>query len=447
MKLPTWFIDALESECDRERAVAGKLKAMEKVIVCCQKCGKQIETVVKSKVTPKNLGNPDFKIMCKSCAIRGDEDLIGKKFGQLTIIRDAEPEYNDNGKCKPRKVVCRCDCGRIVTPYLEHLKTGASTSCGKHRSVVINNENDAAILELKKLVLELLPKKHVLFDTNEKLPNYQNIDIYIDKIKLGIIYVTNSSISERLGKTNNSSKELFISSEKLGIRIIQIFENDWKKDKEKIKLVLKDILVTGERVYARKCNVIKIDRQIAKDFYDKYHLQGNTNSSSINYALIYKDELVAVMGFGSSNYHSMNKDGSLKRNDNSRFELHRYAVKFGFSIIGGASKLLKAFEREYKPSYLLSYSANDWFKGEMYEKLGFKFTGYCQPRYYWVNQDKVLNREECQLKRLSKRFPILYKEALDNNAKNKETYVMTSLGYVKICRAGTKRWEKIYNNQ
>ena len=42
MKVPEWFVDALENDSDKELAKEGKLKALDKVIVRCHNCGKSI---------------------------------------------------------------------------------------------------------------------------------------------------------------------------------------------------------------------------------------------------------------------------------------------------------------------------------------------------------------------------------------------------------------------
>ena len=52
------------------------------------------------------------------------------------------------------------------------------------------------------------------------------------------------------------------------------------------------------------------------------------------------------MGFGNVRYH--------KKSD--EYELYRYCVKSGYTILGGAQKLLKHFETEYAPKRLVSYS-------------------------------------------------------------------------------------------
>lgn len=60
-------------------------------------------------------------------------DLIGKRFGKITVIDYAEPK----GKKKNKAWLCKCDCGteRVVLHY--NLVGGKSKSCGCVRGVKI----------------------------------------------------------------------------------------------------------------------------------------------------------------------------------------------------------------------------------------------------------------------------------------------------------------------
>jgi hypothetical protein len=66
--------------------------------------------------------------------VRKIADLIGKRFGDWTIIGEAErelsfPPSHPNGS--PRRIViCRCTCGTIRQVRLGHLHPHGSTSCG-----------------------------------------------------------------------------------------------------------------------------------------------------------------------------------------------------------------------------------------------------------------------------------------------------------------------------
>jgi hypothetical protein len=52
-------------------------------------------------------------------------DLIGKKFGRLTIMAIVSPSSDGRARCS-----CRCDCGNETTPYLKNVKSGVTQSCG-----------------------------------------------------------------------------------------------------------------------------------------------------------------------------------------------------------------------------------------------------------------------------------------------------------------------------
>ena len=52
--------------------------------------------------------------------------LIGKRFGSLEVL-----EVSDRtDKQKRTYLVCKCDCGKIKTISLTHLRSGATKSCG-----------------------------------------------------------------------------------------------------------------------------------------------------------------------------------------------------------------------------------------------------------------------------------------------------------------------------
>ena len=479
-------------------------------MLCKCSCGREVMPLLENLLSgaTTSCGKHSINsILASKEKSKKTDPSIGDVFGKLTILERIDEK--DRAGHVRIKFKCMCECGRIKIIAKRSLLQGMTVSCGcclkkfpmwfidllasekdKKRAIkgdiastelldfyceecgnVFNrmvgkvihvNSCERALscrcekcriketegeIEIKSFLKELgFKDDDIIRNSRELLNNGQEIDFYIKSRNLGIEYNGDFWHSEeKRGAYYHRDK--FMASEVAKVHLVQIFESDWLNNKEKIKNVLKDLLVKPTQIFARKCKVVKVEHNDAKEFYNKYHLQGNSKSCSINYGLVYNRELIAVMGFGSSNYHAMYKNDSLERKDGTRFELHRFAVKFGISVVGGASKLLTAFEREYNPSYMLSYSANDWFCGDMYKKLGFSFTGYCTPRYYWVKRDEMLNREECQLKKLSVRYPELYKESIDKNVSNKESYIMSSLGYVKISRAGTKRWEKFYHKE
>lgn len=53
------------------------------------------------------------------------KDLIGKKFGKLTVLEQTDNRHNGNVVWK-----CQCDCGNVFYTYTNALTTGNTQSCG-----------------------------------------------------------------------------------------------------------------------------------------------------------------------------------------------------------------------------------------------------------------------------------------------------------------------------
>ena len=56
-------------------------------------------------------------------------DLLGQRFGKLTVVDKGDPIRRNNGVQIPTWV-CKCDCGKIITVRSTNLKSGHTVSCG-----------------------------------------------------------------------------------------------------------------------------------------------------------------------------------------------------------------------------------------------------------------------------------------------------------------------------
>ena len=166
-------------------------------------------------------------------------------------------------------------------------------------------------------------------------------------------------------------------------------------------------------------------------FLTKFNNYANRRLIKFDDIANYNDELYSVMIFGKPRMTKAN---------NGEYELHRYCVKDGYTVVGGANKLHKYFERAHDVKQIVSYSDNDFFSGNIYDRLDYTFSGYTNPRYYWYLNGVELKREKCQLKYLKEMYKDIYNEALKENASNKEIYVMTKLNASQIHRSGNTKW-------
>lgn len=239
--------------------------------------------------------------------------------------------------------------------------------------------------EIYDYIKDLLPKDTVIQKNNRTVLNGNELDIYIPDKKIAIEFdglYWHNEINKPDKKYHLKKTE---QCEENGIRLIHIFEDEWIYKQDIVRGRIKSILGLGERIYARKCQIVKLEKREALDFIDSYHIQGKVGGS-FYYGLKYGDELVAVISFGSVR-KNMGRN-SAERN----YELLRYCSKGGVNVIGGASRLLKAFIRDVNPLKIISYADRRWSYGNLYEKLGFTFVKNTAPSYWYVIDGKRKNR-------------------------------------------------------
>jgi hypothetical protein len=209
-----------------------------------------------------------------------------------------------------------------------------------------------------------------------------------------------------------------------GVNLITIFEDEWVNRNSQCKNVLKSILgIYDLRVYARKCTIIKLDKQEFNDFCDEYHLQGKNTLGQIFYGLKYENTLVAAMSFGR--HHRNNHD----------LVLDRFCCKGDVQVVGGASRLFKACLTEAKNlgfQKVVSWSDNRWRQGTVYEQLGFTLEKELGPDFSYVYLKNTKN------KRISKQSMKKKNTNCPPDMTEKVWAILNSLGRIYDC--GKKRW-------
>jgi hypothetical protein len=105
-----------------------------------------------------------------------------------------------------------------------------------------------------------------------------------------------------------------------------------------------------------------------------------------------------------------------------KYELLRFCNKIGYSVIGGASKLLKNSNvRE-----CISYCDLRYSNGNLYNKLGMKLINQSKPNYYYTkNNIDLLHRANFQKHKI-----------INEPTSLTETDIMYDNGYRKIYDCG-----------
>jgi hypothetical protein len=222
----------------------------------------------------------------------------------------------------------------------------------------------------EKKLCALLITQNLYYEQNTRtIIHPYELDIYIPDQKLAIEYCGLYWHSEE-HKPDNYHRMKYEKCKALGIRLITLFEDEWLEHENIVKGKLLHILGKSysRKIFARKTTAADITRQDKSNFFDQYHIQGN-GPSSINIGLKHDNEIVAVMGF-------------IKNNDNS-FTLNRYATSC--NVVGGFSKLLKYFEKEYNSPKIISFADLRWSEGDLYYNNGFIMDKKLRPDYYWTD--------------------------------------------------------------
>ena len=218
------------------------------------------------------------------------------------------------------------------------------------------------------------------------------IDVFNEELKVGIEYCGLYWHQERYRGKKQHKQKYDICKEN-GIKLITIFEDEWVNNKNLIKKKLAHILGVNndKKIYARKCNIQLINKLDKERFLDSYHIQGNGNSS-VNIGLFLDKELVAVMGF--------------IEHKNSVFELSRYATKY--TVVGGFSKLLKFFQKNYNWNKIYTFADLRWHEGDCYKNNDFVVEKIIPPDYSYFTGNKRFHKFNFRKELIKKKFPDLY---------------------------------------
>ena len=257
------------------------------------------------------------------------------------------------------------------------------------------------------------------------------IDVYIPTRGFGIEYNGLYWHSDRYVDKNYHLLKTK-KCERNNIKLLQIFEDEWRDKEDIVKSIIKNKLGVSElKIYARKTIIKEVSPKEAVKFLNENHIQGFVGSN-IKLGLYYKDELVSLMTFGKKRV-SM---GS-KSSEEGEYEMLRFCNKINTSVVGGASKLLRFFEINYKPKSILSFADRRYSDGNLYDKLGFDFIGETKPNYFYFEKDKNVRRH-----RFKFRKDALIKEGYDPNKSERE--IMEERGFLRIYDCGQLKYQKKY---
>ena len=275
----------------------------------------------------------------------------------------------------------------------------------------------------EKEIAEFLKEYVNIKESDRKTLGNRELDIFIPSLNLAIEYNGLYWHSNKFVEDNYHKEKLELCLEK-GIRLVQIFEDEWRDKKDIVKSRLLNLInKTQNKIYARNCEIREVDSKESLLFLEQNHIQGKLGAK-IRLGLYYNNELVSLMTFGN-----LRKSLGSKGEDTD-YELLRFCNKTNTTVIGGASKLLKYFKKKYTYTSLISYADRRWSEGNLYKNLDFELVSKTKPNYFYT---KGVYREN--------RFKYRKSEINKNKENKTEREIMSELGYYRIYDAGTLKFK------
>jgi hypothetical protein len=250
-------------------------------------------------------------------------------------------------------------------------------------------------LYTSKAEQEILDWIRTLYPEAAKFRKESNeIDIFVPSINLGIehngLYYHSMLFKE---KEYHINKTKFFESH--NIRVIHIWEHEWKYRKEQVKSFITSALGKNEfKLNARNCNIrwSSLKEEIAKAhvLIDATHIQGHTNSTKYVANVYYKEDLIATATFGK---HHRGKD---------EWVLTRFCTKKSYTVRGLLSKISKiAYKNLQEP--LTSWADYRLSQGNGYLMAGWQLEDTLKPDYFYFKTSTLqISSKQSRQKRLVK---------------------------------------------
>lgn len=343
-----------------------------------------------------------------------DTQIQNKLSDVIEKIQNSNKEYLS---IDGNRLTIKCNCGNVFSIHRcslnAHLRNEIDFCqiCNPINRFRSKSENDLYLFCLEEF-------SDLKISTNRRIGGYE-IDVFFDDLNIGLEFNGLYWHSEDYKEINYHQKksEKF---ESLGINIIQIWEDDWYLKRDIIKNIIRS-KIKPIRIGARKFKLKEVNFKEAKEFHEKFHLDGYS-VSRIHIGLFLENELVSLTSFGKSRYKN-----------EAEWELIRYTTKDRYSIIGGFSRMLNYFVETQKPKSLKSYKKLDLGYKNFYEDIGFERVKRIGPNFFWIVNNVRINRQNFQKKKLK-------------DIKENQTAVdyMYERGYKRIWDTGSDLFVKIF---
>lgn len=200
------------------------------------------------------------------------------------------------------------------------------------------------------------------------------LDIYIPKYKIGIEYhgiYWHSNIYKR----NDFHLNKYDLSIKKKVKLIQVFETEWKYKKNVVKSIFtKNFNIYKNHYDISNCVVDFISNDISEKFLNENHLYKKT-ADDINIGLVVNGKLIALM--------------CIKKIDKYSYEITSYTKKLNTVVVNDLKTIFNFFVKNYNPKEIFINIDNRFFTGKSFINLEFKEISRKDPNKWYFELGKL----------------------------------------------------------
>lgn len=267
------------------------------------------------------------------------------------------------------EIICPIHGSFFITP--DNFLQGKG--CQKCGNIISKAENE---------ITNIISKYYKIERNNRKILNGMEIDIYIPELKIGIEYNGLRWHSDKFKKDKYYHINKTNICKENGIKLIQIFEDEYLNNKEVVlnKLLYElNININKTSINVNDCSIKQISSKNAKEFLNKNHIRGFIRST-IHLGAFNSNELISVMSFTKTQ---------------DKWILNRFACNYNYICNGINDKIFKYFINIYNPSKINYIADRCWLINEhdnIYTKMGFKLEIILPPNYSYYNPKILPNK-------------------------------------------------------
>ena len=328
---------------------------------------------------------------CKNNKISASETKTTEKF-----VLEARKVHGDKYDYSRTKYLSAKDKVCIICPEHGEFWQEASSHLSGCGCPKCNHIISKAEIEIAEYVRSLYDGE-VITNCRNMLTEHKELDIYIPSLKVAFEYDGMIWHSDRYRVDANYHLKKTEECANKGIKLYHIFEYEWINRQEIVKGKIKHIMGVNYNEYNHNGDykIIKINEEEAKEFNERYNLQGHI-ISSLYIGMYCNNELKSML--------------SLQKENDNKWRVVRFTNNVNNSLI--VNSIINYFIDKYKPNKIEAYEDRRWVANSndsIYRRTGFELVDIIPPDYgYTKGQNDYINKEKLKDCHLSNDYYRIY---------------------------------------